>query len=116
MDTSTQFEIFELLDLKSKPNSLLLLADYGHGFFGQDLIRCLCSSDAFLCVNTQSNAGNRGFNTFSKYPRIDLLSLNGGELELELRKRDLDYREVVPQIMKEKIANMQLLHLEAVDF
>ena len=102
LDRSTQFEIFELLDLKSKPNSLLLLADYGHGFFGQDLIRNLCSSDAFLCVNTQSNAGNRGFNTFSKYPRIDLLSLNGGELELELRKRDLNYRAVVPQIMREK--------------
>ena len=102
LETSTQLEIVELLGLKGKSNSLLLLADYGHGFFGQDLISRLCSSDAFLCVNTQSNAGNRGFNTFSKYPRIDLLSLNGGELELELRRKDLDYRAVVPQIMKEK--------------
>lgn len=102
LERSTQLEIIELLSLKLKSNSLLLLADYGHGFFGQDLINRLCSSDAFLCVNTQSNAGNRGFNTFSKYSRIDLLSLNGGELELELRRKDLDYQAVVPKIMREK--------------
>jgi sugar/nucleoside kinase (ribokinase family) len=78
------------------------LADYGHGFFGESMIKSMCDSNAFLAVNTQSNAGNRGFNTFSKYPRIDFLCLNGGELELEFRKKDLDYHLVLPRIMKEK--------------
>jgi sugar/nucleoside kinase (ribokinase family) len=78
------------------------LADYGHGFFGEILIDKLTQSNCFLAVNTQANAGNRGFNTFAKYPRIDFLSLNGGELELELRQKNLDYNLVVPKIMKMK--------------
>ena len=102
LDSHSQSKILELLGTKLDSNSLLLLADYGHGFFGDELVKLLCSSTAFLCVNTQSNAGNRGFNTFSKYPRIDFLSLNGGELELELRRKNLDYGEIVPKIMMEK--------------
>lgn len=97
-----QNEILMVLGEKLKESNLFLLADYGHGFFGELMINSMCDSNAFLAVNTQSNAGNRGFNTFSKYPRIDFLCLNGGELELELRKKDLDYSVVLPKIMKEK--------------
>jgi rfaE bifunctional protein nucleotidyltransferase chain/domain len=99
---TTQQKILESIDHQLKSNSLLLVADYGHGFFADGLIKHLCESKAFLAVNAQANAGNRGFNTFSKYSRIDFLSLNGGELELELRKKDLNYEEVVPEIVKEK--------------
>ena len=102
LDTNSQLKVVEALGTKLKSKSLLLLADYGHGFFGDDLVKLLCSSDAFLSVNTQSNAGNRGFNTFSKYPRIDFLCSNGSELELELRKKKIDYEEIVPEIMIEK--------------
>jgi bifunctional ADP-heptose synthase (sugar kinase/adenylyltransferase) len=97
-----QEKVIELLGELRQQKALLLLADYGHGFFGSKLIDSLFESNAFLSVNTQSNAGNRGFNTFSKYPRIDFLCLNGAELELELRKKDLNYGFVVPQIMNDK--------------
>jgi rfaE bifunctional protein nucleotidyltransferase chain/domain len=100
LEIDLQLKVIEAIRSKLNSHSLLLLADYGHGFFGDNLIKELCSSSAFLCVNTQSNAGNRGFNTFSKYPRIDFLSLNGGELELELRKKNIDYEVIVPEIME----------------
>lgn len=102
MQEKLQYEMLDILREKLQDSNLFLLADYGHGFFGESMIKSICDSNAFLAVNTQSNAGNRGFNTFSKYPRIDFLCLNGGELELELRKKDLDYLVVLPRIMKEK--------------
>lgn len=99
---STQGSILQSISEKLRDGALFLVADYGHGFFTDQIIDKLCKSDLFLAVNTQANAGNRGFNTFAKYPKIDFLCLNGGELELELRKKDLDYSSVVPSIMKEK--------------
>ncbi len=102
LDEKIQNKIVTKVREKLQKSNLFLLADYGHGFFGESIIEAMCDSRAFLAVNTQSNAGNRGFNTFSKYARIDFLCLNGGELELELRKRELDYFLVLPNIMKEK--------------
>ena len=38
----------------------------------------------------------------SKYSRLDLLCLNGGELELELRTKNLNYNQIIPKIVSEK--------------
>jgi rfaE bifunctional protein nucleotidyltransferase chain/domain len=90
--------------LRAKLNELLqsadlvLVADYGHGLMSEGVIRDLASSDRLLAVNTQSNAGNRGFNTISRYPRADFVCLNGGEMGLELRRRHLTMNELVPQL------------------
>lgn len=113
LSANTQLEIIKKIGNELHQNSLFLLADYGHGFFGDILIDKLTQSKSFLAVNTQANAGNRGFNTLSKYPRIDFLSLNGGELELELRQKNLDYQVVVPQIMSTKRAKHAVVTLGA---
>lgn len=111
LEEDLQLKIAQAVLSKVSTEQLLLLADYGHGFFGESLVNDLCRSRAFLAVNAQSNAGNRGFNTFSKYSRIDFLSLNGGELELELRKKNLNYEEIVPQIMKLKACKYAVVTL-----
>jgi rfaE bifunctional protein nucleotidyltransferase chain/domain len=56
----------------------------------------------FFSVNAQSNAGNRGYNTISKFSRANLITFNGGELQLELRDRNPNYFKIVPEIMKNK--------------
>jgi bifunctional ADP-heptose synthase (sugar kinase/adenylyltransferase) len=106
-----QDQIIESLSRKINSQSLVIAADYGHGFFAQRMIDKLCALDVFLAVNTQANAGNRGFNTYNKYPRIDFLSLNGNELELALRKKNLDYSEVIPNIMREKACSYAVVTL-----
>ena len=73
-------------------NDIIVAADYGHGTLGKDTIKVLADSDVFLAVNTQSNAGNRGFNTISKYLRADYVSL--AEHEIRLETRDLNGRLV----------------------
>jgi rfaE bifunctional protein nucleotidyltransferase chain/domain len=95
-----QDETYEKIEhAVQRSNGPVIIADYGHGFFSSRLIANLVSISSFISVNTQMNAGNRGFNTISKYGRADLISLNGGELELEFKTKDLDYPRVVPIIM-----------------
>lgn len=84
---------------------LVLVADYGHGLLDPRSIEALSKSKPMIAVNTQSNAGNRGFNTVSKYPRVDIVCLNGSEVALELRQQHRDVVELVPEFMDTTGAN-----------
>jgi rfaE bifunctional protein kinase chain/domain len=66
---------------------LVIAADFGHGAVTRRMVDLLSSKAPFLAVNAQSNAGNRGFNTITKYPRADFVSI--AEHELRLDARDL---------------------------
>lgn len=92
---------------------LLLIADYGHGLLSPKLIELLGYLPNFLAVNTQANAGNRGYNTLSKYPRLDFFTANSGELSLELRNKNLNYKEVMPALMNKLGASKAVLTLGA---
>ena len=105
--------ILERLKIRLTTAEIVIAADYGHSFFSKDVINYLEKSTQFFAVNTQANAGNRGYNTISKYQRADFLSLNGGELQLELRDRSPDYNKIVPEIMKKMNSKMAVLTLGA---
>jgi rfaE bifunctional protein nucleotidyltransferase chain/domain len=74
---------------------VVIVADYGHGMISPEVIRVLCSRAPFLAVNTQSNAGNHGFNTISRYPRADFVSLAHREFALETRNRRMSAEDMV---------------------
>jgi len=78
---------------------IVIVADYGHGMISPKFINLLASKAKFLAVNTQANAGNRGYNTISKYPRADYVCLNGGEVELEARKRGSNLQNLILDMM-----------------
>lgn len=61
---------------------LVLVPDFGHGAITPAMVNILCSHSPFLAINTQANAGNRGFHTINKYPRADFVSLAEHELRL----------------------------------
>lgn len=65
----------------------VIVADYGHGMLQPSARRRLCAGSRFLAVNTQANAGNRGYHTVSKYGRADMVCLAEAELRLEARDR-----------------------------
>ena len=83
----TEDAILEAIDGQIRSVDLVVVADYGHGMLTSRCVDLLVEKAPFLSVNTQANAGNRGFHTISKYPRADYVCLNGGEVELELRRR-----------------------------
>lgn len=114
VDDHTGVKLFELYQLENSPISghtadtllewlsefvadydLVVVADYGHGMLIPELVNQLITSAKFLAVNTQSNAGNRGFNTISKYSSADYVCLNGGELELEVRQKQLGLQDLI---------------------
>ena len=64
---------------------MVVSADFGHGCISEKLVDALCSKAPFLAVNTQANAGNRGYHTIDRYSRADFVSLATPELRLQFR-------------------------------
>jgi rfaE bifunctional protein kinase chain/domain/rfaE bifunctional protein nucleotidyltransferase chain/domain len=98
---------------------LVIVADYGHAMLTPSAIRVLCDEAKFLAVNTQSNAGNHGFNMISKYPRADYVCLAQREVALETRTLHLTPDEMVrhladklhcPRVMMTRGSNGCLYH------
>lgn len=64
---------------------LVIVADYGHGTITAPLVADLVASEVYLAVNTQANAGNRGYHTISRYARADYVCLAEPEVRLDAR-------------------------------
>ncbi|MFC1516297.1 PfkB family carbohydrate kinase [Thermodesulfobacteriota bacterium] len=77
---------------------MVITADFGHGAISKRMIKTLCESSSFLAVNTQANAGNRGFHTISSYPRADFVSLAEHEIRLEKRTMSAPLRPMMNEL------------------
>lgn len=106
-------DFYESIRVHNTSTDMWIIADYGHGLISKELAKKISDLDNFIAVNTQANAGNRGYNTITKYPRADFLSLNGGELQLELREKNPDYVKIVPEYMKKLYSKYAILTLGA---
>ena len=65
----------------------LVVMDYGHNFFDHQTTKEYINFGVPVSVNTQSNAGNRGFNPASNYVNVDMVFLNGSEVQVEMRNK-----------------------------
>ena len=74
---------------------IVIASDFGHGAISQDMVNILCSQTPFLSVNTQANAGNRGFHTISRYPKASFACIAEHELRLETRDLKTDLRPLM---------------------
>lgn len=81
-------------------HDLVIVVDFGHGMLSPEAIDILCSEARFLAVNTQSNAGNLGYHTISKYPRADYVCIAEGEIRLEARDRPGDLKEIILDVSR----------------
>ncbi len=79
---------------------VVIVTDYGHGMLTQDAIDVLCQKARFLAVNTQSNAGNKGFSTVSKYPRADYICIARHEITLEERNRRASLKDMILSVSR----------------
>ena len=79
---------------------LVIVADFGHGMLNKELIDTIAKKAKFLAVNTQLNAGNRGYNVISKYPRVDYACIDEPELRLECRDKRMNIMELIPKVAK----------------
>jgi rfaE bifunctional protein nucleotidyltransferase chain/domain len=79
---------------------VVVVADYGHGLMTERAVQLICEKSKFLAVNTQTNAGNKGFNTISKYPRADFVSIGEPEVRLDARSASADLRSLTELIAR----------------
>ncbi len=78
-------EIQNALSADLKGADMVLASDYGHGAVPKEIVDILVKESRFLAVNTQANAGNRGFHMISRYPRMHYACIAEHELRLETR-------------------------------
>jgi bifunctional ADP-heptose synthase (sugar kinase/adenylyltransferase) len=96
-DSESQALCTKLCDILPQYD-VVIVVDYGHGMLNRDAIDILCNQARFLAVNTQANAGNRGFNTISKYPRADFICIAEHEIRLEYRSQRGNLREIIVDV------------------
>lgn len=91
----------DYLNDQTKDHDLVIVLDYGHGLLTEKSINFLVNSEKFLVVNTQSNAGNMGFNCISKYANADYIAIANRELQLNYRQRHLPLQEQIQRLMED---------------
>lgn len=77
---------------------LVVAGDFGHGAISAATTRMLEEHSRLLAVNTQANAGNRGFHTISRYNRADYACIAEHELRLEMRDLKSSVHQMVHQV------------------
>ena len=87
---------------------LVIAADFGHGTISNNMVQTLVDYSKFLAVNTQANAGNRGFHTISRYPSVDYACIAEHELRLETRVQNGNLWPIMDEIVK-KLGCSQLV-------
>ncbi len=80
---------------------LVLVADYGHGFLGRDLIGLLAAEARHLAINAQTNSANTGFNLVTKYPRADYVCIDEPEVRLAAQDRRTDLEQIMRALAKD---------------
>ena len=90
-------DLYAYLKSALRKYDLVLVADYGHGFFSQRMIHLLCENSRFLAVNTQTNSANAGYNLITKYPHADYICIDEPEMRLACHDRNGDLRILIEQ-------------------
>ncbi len=94
----TEARLCDWLDENLARFDLVIVADYGHGAISAKMVDLLVAKAPFLAVNTQANAGNRGFHTISRYPRADFVCLAEPEMRLEMKDETGDLHPMLEKV------------------
>ena len=100
LDEGVETQVIDTVNGLIDRADVVVVPDFGHGLMTPSLIDLVVEKSKFLVVNAQANAGNRGFNTISKYPRADYVCIAGHEMELETRMRNSNPRKLLSELIK----------------
>lgn len=88
---------------KAKDCDLIVVTDFGHGMLDQESISELAATGKFLCVNTQTNSANHGYNLVTKYPRADFICIDAPEAQLAARDRFGAIEDIISNSLSQQI-------------
>jgi rfaE bifunctional protein nucleotidyltransferase chain/domain len=94
----------------AKNNSdLLMVLDFGHGLITPDMRDTICTDFPMIALNVQKNAGNKGFNNVGKYKSASIVIMNGDEVELEFRQKNINLILAAPILHKKLSAKIVVI-------
>lgn len=103
LSKGVQDSFHDLLREKIKAVDLVIVCDFGHGLISQETVDLLDGKAPFLAVNTQSNAGNIGYNLVNKYRHADFVCIDAMEAWLAIRDKHADLHQVAALRLREQI-------------
>ena len=74
----------------------------------EEIVEVLQKKSKFLCINVQTNSGNRGFNLFTKFQKADLLVLDEPEIRLGLSIRYKRLDKIIYNKKLQKFKNIMI--------
>lgn len=87
IDDGTQAAFLSAIDAHAPAADVVIVVDFGHGFFTPPIVQRLRDRAKFLAVNAQINSSNRGFNSIRKYKGADYISVDEHEIRLPFGDR-----------------------------
>jgi rfaE bifunctional protein nucleotidyltransferase chain/domain len=87
------------LTAKLKDADLVIVNDFGHGFISPETVEILQDNSKFLAVNTQSNAGNVGYNLINKYKKANFICIDAMEAQLAIHDKHASLSDVVARYL-----------------
>ena len=81
-------------------SDLMILSDYGHGFFNNAIRKKICNHKIFLALNVQLNSFSMGNNTIKNYKKADFLLMNENEARIELNDKISSRKQIIKKIIK----------------
>lgn len=79
----------------SSDYDVVIVADFGHGMFVDDILDALKQVKPFLALNVQTNSANFGFNRFTKHEHFNYLSLDEREFRLGVHDQNTNVRQLI---------------------
>lgn len=79
---------------------IVILNDFGHGFFTKKIIKTLVSNSRYLAINVQTNSGNLPYNLVTKYNKADYICIDTPESMLAVGKKNLSREEIRKELLK----------------
>lgn len=95
-------EIVRLIHEIARDADLVTVTDYGHKVITKPVMKAIASASPYLAVNTQTNAGNQGFNRITKYlmhcGKINYICLDAPEARQAMGEQDAGIEQVISEI------------------
>ncbi|MBZ0187823.1 MAG: hypothetical protein K8F91_16375, partial [Candidatus Obscuribacterales bacterium] len=91
----------EILEREVPKYDVVIVVDFGHSMLTSNAARVISEHAKFLALNTQSNAGNIGYQTIFKYKKADYICITEGETRLEVRDKVSDLKDIIPKLSRD---------------
>ena len=91
-------KLYNYLSKNLKKFDKVIVCDFGHGLINDKIAKLLSINSKFISANIQTNSGNRGFNLFDKYKKLDFLLIDEPELRLGVKDRNTSVDKIIKNL------------------